>query len=120
MAKKRGAGKAARGVAAKAADNAFKKAKKAADPPPRRGTLPPGQRYHIPPATLPAFPGARRVRGKGPRATWKDADGNTYEFDRQHGTVEKYDSRGRHQGDYNTETGDQVGPADPGRSPQGS
>lgn len=89
-------------------------------PPPRKGQPPPGQKYHPPPKSTP-FPGATRERGKTPiqggggtRKRWKDNDGNIYEWDSQHGTFEKYDKRGRHQGEYNTD-GEQTKPADPTR-----
>ncbi|MEQ7129478.1 colicin E3/pyocin S6 family cytotoxin [Actinopolymorpha sp. B11F2] len=87
--------------------------------PQRQGQLPPGQHYHVPPRRLNAFPDAQPIRSKGPRRTWKDSQGNIYEFDRRHGTVEKYDRGNRHQGDFNVDTGKQVGPADPSRKPQG-
>ena len=77
-----------------------------------------------PPAddTLPAFPRARRSKGKtrfsgGIRRRWKDdADGAILEWDYQHGRVEKYDSRGNHLGEFDPVTGDQIGPAKPGRT----
>jgi len=90
------------------------------EPPERKGQLPPGQRYHPAPNT-PPVPGARRVRGKTPvqggggtRKRWKDADGNIWEWDSQHGTFEKYDKRGRHLGEYDT-NGNQTKPPDPSR-----
>jgi len=33
----------------------------------------------------------------------------------QHGRLEKYDKRGRHQGEFNPDTGKQTKPADPSR-----
>ncbi len=55
--------------------------------------------YHPAPRMLPAFPNARPAPGKtrypgGIRRRWKDSDGNIYEWDYQHGRVEKYDKRG--------------------------
>jgi hypothetical protein len=46
---------------------------------------------------LPAFPSARKVRGKtwfagGLRRRWRTADGLILEWDYQHGTVEAYDA----------------------------
>jgi Cytotoxic len=52
------------------------------------------------PKELEAFPDAERAKPKTPvqgggglRQRWKDSDGNIYEWDRQHGTVEKYNKR---------------------------
>ena len=67
-----------------------------------------------PPKVLPAYPGARRARPKTPRpggglrARWRDDDECIYEWDYQHGTVERYDRHGRHLGEYNPATGHQV------------
>jgi len=43
-------------------------------------------------------------------------DGIIYEWDSQHGTVEKYDKRGAHLGEYDPNTAEQTKPADPSRS----
>jgi hypothetical protein len=73
-----------------------------------------------PPRTLPGFPGATRAPtktprpGGGERARWED-DEWIYEWDYQHGTVERYDRRGRHTGEFDHETGRQIGPRDPAR-----
>lgn len=70
-----------------------------------------------PPKELPAYPAAKRARPKTPRpggglrARWKDDDGCIYEWDYQHGTVERYDSRGRHIGEFDHRTGAQLKPA---------
>jgi hypothetical protein len=86
---------------------------------PRKGTW--RRSYIPPPAELPAFPGAVKVkpktrrRGAAYRKRWKDDDGNIYEWDSQHGTVEKYDARGRHIGEFDPETGDELNSADPNR-----
>jgi hypothetical protein len=85
-------------------------------PAPRLGT--PGQ--HQPaPKQLPAFPSAQRVPpktsvqgGGGMRKRWKDGEGNIYEWDSQHGAVEKYNSRGVHLGEFDPNTGAQTKPAD--------
>ena len=71
--------------------------------------------YIPPPKSLPGFPGAKKVRSKSQRARWKDDDGNIYEWDSQHGRVEKYDKRGRHLGEFDHNTGAQTKPADPNR-----
>lgn len=74
------------------------------------------------PKDLQAFPGARRVSpktsvqgGGGLRKRWKDADGGIYEWDSQHGAVERYDRRGKHLGEFDPETGEQTKPPDPTR-----
>src|SRR5438270_12155563 len=59
--------------------------------------------YVSPPTTLPAFPDARPARPKTPfpggrRKRWKDPNRRIYEWDYQHGSVEAYDERGRHEG----------------------
>lgn len=75
-------------------------------------------RYHKSPDSLDAFPGAKRVspksrnQGGKMRARWEDADGTIYEWDSQHGTVEKYNRRGKHLGEYDPKTGQQTKPAD--------
>lgn len=38
-----------------------------------------------------------------------------YEWDHTHGNVEEYDSRGKHQGSVDPQTGEQTKPAVPGR-----
>jgi RHS repeat-associated protein len=67
--------------------------------------------YHVPPRTLPAFPGARRVRPKTGRYRWEDED-YIYEWDSQHGRVEKYSKKtGKHLGEFDPKTGRQTKPA---------
>lgn len=80
-------------------------------------------KYHPKPANLPAFPDAKRAPSKTPvrgggklRPRWKDSDKIIYEWDFQHGTLEQYDKRGNHLGEYDHETGMQTKPADPTRS----
>jgi hypothetical protein len=82
-----------------------------------------GGGYHPPPRSLPAFPDAAPAARKTPvqgggglRKRWKDPDGLIYEWDSQHGTVEKYTKKGRHMGEFDAETGTQTKPADPARS----
>ena len=50
------------------------------------------------------------------RKRWKDPkSGDIFEWDYQHGTVEKYNKRGKHQGEFDPNTGAQTKPADPTR-----
>ena len=56
------------------------------------------------------------IRGTGKlRKRWKDAEGNIYEWDYQHGSVEKYDRGGRHLGEFHPETAIILKFADPNR-----
>ncbi|MGE8067823.1 colicin E3/pyocin S6 family cytotoxin [Pseudomonas sp. NPDC089569] len=80
------------------------------------------QDYHQKPDYLPAFPEIRRAPPKTPiagggglRPRWKDRKGTIYEWDFQHGAIEKYTKRGKHLGEFNHETGAQTKPADPTR-----
>ena len=84
----------------------------------------PGHKYHpTPQGGLPAFPDATRVRSKtsvqgggGLRPRWTDLSGFIYGWDRQHGTVEKYNKRGKHLGEFDPNTGEQKKPAKSGRT----
>jgi hypothetical protein len=74
------------------------------------------------PKDLAGFPGTRRVKpktklhgGEGLRKRWVDDHGGVYEWDSQHGTVERYDKRGRHLGEFDAKTGEQLKLADPTR-----
>eukprot|EP01132_Coremiostelium_polycephalum_P000081 gene81-108_t len=74
------------------------------------------------PEDIPAFPGLKEVKqkthikGSGMRRTrWEDKKGNIYEWDYQHGALEKYNTRGHHLGEFNKDTGVQLKPADPTR-----
>jgi hypothetical protein len=76
-----------------------------------------------PPRELVGFPEAVRGRPKTPvqgggglRARWIDPAGNIYEWDSQHGSVEKYRSDGKHLGEFDPQTGTQTKPANPNRS----
>jgi len=77
-------------------------------------------KYHpTPKGVLPAFPDLFRVRSKtavqgggGLRPRWNDRAGNIYEWDRQHGALEKYNRRGKHQGEFDHVTGRQTKSAD--------
>lgn len=79
----------------------------------------PGLGYQPAPTALPAFPDAVKakkktsVQGGGKlRPRWKDSDGNIYEWDFQHGAVEKYNKRGKHLGEFDHITGEQTKAAD--------
>jgi len=72
------------------------------------------------PKILIAFPDAQPVKPKTPiqgggglRKRWKDLTGNIYEWDSRHGTVEKYNKKGKHLGEYSPETGKQLNPPNP-------
>ena len=74
------------------------------------------------PGSLLAFPDAKRVKPKtghqggiGLRRRWKDSR-HIYEWDRQHGHVERYSLKGVHQGAFDPDTGEQLKPADPART----
>jgi hypothetical protein len=76
--------------------------------------------YQSPPRLLPGFPNAVPVPPKTPypggmRKRWEDPDGEIIEWDYQHGEVEVYDSRGRHLGQFDHETGERQKDADPTR-----
>lgn len=82
---------------------------------------PPGEdhSYHPAPKELTAFPDAKITPrktsiqgGGGLRKRWKTRDGTIYEWDSQHGAVEKYNKRGAHLGEYNHETGEKTKNAD--------
>ena len=77
-------------------------------------------RYFPPPEALPGFPGAERVRPKTRmggrlRPRWRDADGFIYEWDFRHGSIERYDRRGRHLGEFDPNTGRKIAEAVAGR-----
>jgi hypothetical protein len=79
--------------------------------------------YQSAPRELPAYPDARVARPKTPvqgggglRRRWVDSQGNIYEWDSQHGAVERYNPRGRHLGEFDPDTGAQTKPADPTRT----
>jgi Cytotoxic len=87
------------------------------------GNNPPHGHVSPPPDNvLRGFPRATRTKGKswfagGLRRRWKDpGDGMIYEWDYQHGTVERYTARGVHIGEFDPATGQQVGPAKPERT----
>lgn len=72
-------------------------------------------KYIHPPKNITGIQGLRRVNGKTSiqgggkkRERWKDDDGKIYEWDSRHGTLEKYDSNGRHLGEFDPNTGSQI------------
>jgi len=71
---------------------------------------------------LAGFPEAKPARRKTPvrgggglRKRWEDKAGKIYEWDSQHGAVEGYDSAGRHLGEFDPDTGEQLKSAVAGR-----
>lgn len=82
-------------------------------------SVPGGHEYYPAPKGLAAFPDAQVATRKTPvkgggglRKRWKARDGSIFEWDSQHGAVEKYNKRGKHLGEFNPETGEQTKPAD--------
>lgn len=79
--------------------------------------------YVPPPDSLPGVPDVKPAKPKTPkqgaksgkRKRWKDSDGNIYEWDYQHGDVEKYDKRGKHKGSIDPKSGEQTKPPVKGR-----
>jgi hypothetical protein len=74
-------------------------------------------KYIPAPKTHEGFEGLRRAKPKTPvqgggglRKRWVDDDGYIYEWDSQHGTVEKYNKRGKHLGEFDAKTGNQINP----------
>lgn len=85
-------------------------------------SVPGDHSYHPPPKGLTAFPDAQVAPrktsikgGGGLRKRWKTRDGTIFEWDSQHGTVEKYNKRGKHLGEFDPETGEQTKDADKSR-----
>lgn len=78
--------------------------------------------YFPAPARLPGFPNAQKVKpmsprtgGGGLRARWQDGK-NILEWDYQHGTVEMYNKRGQHLGEFDANSGAPTKPPAPGRT----
>lgn len=72
------------------------------------------------PKLLKAFPDAKWSKPKTPirrggklRERWIDDSGSIYEWDSRHGTVEKYNKRGKHLGEFDPNTGARTKPANP-------
>ncbi|MEP7219924.1 MAG: colicin E3/pyocin S6 family cytotoxin, partial [Bacteroidota bacterium] len=79
-------------------------------------------KYHPPPkgredGQLKGFPDAIRMPTPAGGRPWWKIKGGWLEWDFMHGTVEQYDKRGKHQGEYDPETGEQTDPPDKGRRP---
>ncbi|WP_413204497.1 colicin E3/pyocin S6 family cytotoxin [Rhodospirillum sp. A1_3_36] len=78
--------------------------------------------YYNPPKSLPAFPDTHRATPKTRnaagklRARWKDSDSKIYEWDYESGAVERYNRRGKHEGEFDHITGKRTKDADPSRS----
>jgi len=64
------------------------------------------------PDLTPAKPKTPVQGGGGLRRRWKDKKGNIFEWDSQHGRVEKYNKRGKHLGEFDPASGKQTKPAD--------
>ncbi|MNQ78536.1 Colicin-E3 [compost metagenome] len=85
-------------------------------------SVPGDHSYHPAPKGLTAFPDAQVTPRKTPikgggglRKRWKIRDGTIFEWDSQHGAVEKYNKRGKHLGEFDPETGEQTKDADKSR-----
>ena len=93
-------------------------------PMPDEGTDSGKEGYKPAPKDLPGVPDAKPSKPKTPkqggnsgkRRRWKDSEGNIYEWDYQHGDVEKYDKRGKHKGSIDPNTGKQTKPPVKGRT----
>jgi len=86
-----------------------------------------GDWKYIPPpkGNPPAFTELKRANAKTPvqgggglRRRWVDDKGRIYEWDSQHGTLEKYTKNGKHLGEFDPTTGEQLKPPDPAREVQ--
>lgn len=90
---------------------------------PKDGTKSGKEGYVPAPDSLPGVPDAKPAKPKTPkqggnsgkRKRWKDSKGNIYEWDYQHGDVEKYDKRGKYKGSIDPKTGEQTKPPVKGR-----
>jgi hypothetical protein len=60
-------------------------------------------------------PKTLRQGGGGLRNRWRDPNGDILEWDYQHGTLERYDSLGRHLGEFDPNEGRALKPADTNR-----
>lgn len=71
---------------------------------------------HIPaPSEIKGITGLTRAKPKTPvqgggglRKRWKGKDGSIYEWDSRHGALEKYNKRGKHQGEFDPSSGKQT------------
>ena len=89
----------------------------------RAKATPSEAKYVRAPKELSAFPDANPVKPKSSvkgggkrRRRWVDKKGNIYEWDYQHGRVEKYSKQGKHLGEFDPTTGNRTKPANPSRS----
>lgn len=70
--------------------------------------------YKPPPrGALPGFPGSRRNGQSAGRARWDLPDGDFCLWDSAHGRVERHNKRGKHQGEFDADTGEQTKPRNP-------
>jgi hypothetical protein len=58
----------------------------------------------------------QRVRSKSRRRRWRGANEQIYEEDTQHGELEKYNRRGRHEGSVDPDSGEIINGPVKGRS----
>jgi hypothetical protein len=77
-----------------------------------------GAKYVPAPKEIEGISGLVRAKSKtsvqgggGLRRRWKSKKGSIYEWDSQHGALEKYNKRGKHQGEFDHLTGKQTKPA---------
>jgi hypothetical protein len=83
---------------------------------PHAAVVAPPRRISARPDAIPVKPKTSRGRGQGKRRRWRSPDGTIYEWDYETGAVEVYDSRGRHQGEIDPNSGATTKDAKPGRS----
>ncbi len=78
------------------------------------------QKYYPAPKSgeaIPGIPGLKVGKTVGGRRRFYDEKGNIYEWDYQHGALEKYDKTGKkHLGEYDPQSGKQTKPPKPGRT----
>jgi len=79
--------------------------------------------YHPAPAVPEGFPGLVPAKRKTPvqgggglRKRWIDGDGQIYEWDSRHGTLEMYKSNGQHVGEFDPKTGARLKAANSART----
>lgn len=72
-------------------------------------------KYQPPPKDIEGISGLERAKPKTPvqgggglRKRWKDKEGNIYEWDSENGTLEKYNKKGKHLGEFNPKNGKQT------------
>ena len=73
-----------------------------------------GKGYNPPPrGPLPGFPDSKRNGETAGRARWDLPDGDFCLWDRAHGRAERYNKRGKHQGEFDANTGEPTKPRNP-------